>query len=60
VTGETYNQPILWAARDSSARKARVEPPWLPGVYIALEAYRPLDRPIPLNEIRASDLRFFL
>jgi hypothetical protein len=52
ATGEQFNQPIWWAARGSYARKAGVEPEWLPGLTVGLEGYRPLAEPLALNVIR--------
>lgn len=53
ATGERVHQPIWWAARGSYARKANVEPAWLPGLSISLAGYQPLPSPLPLSVIRA-------
>ena len=52
ASGERRNQPIWWAARGTYARKARVEPMWLPGVSVGLEGYEPLATPLSLESIR--------
>jgi hypothetical protein len=52
ATGERFNQPIWWAARGSYARKAGVDPEWLPGVSVSLEGYQRLPTPLPLDVIR--------
>lgn len=52
ATGEKSNQPIWWAARGTYARKAAVQPKWLPGISVALEGYQPLRVPLGLDVIR--------
>ena len=52
ATGERVNQPIWWAARGTYARKANVEPAWLPGLTVALEGFHRLSEPLPLSTIR--------
>lgn len=53
ATGEKSNHPIWWAARGTYARKAAVQPKWLPGVSVALEGYKALPAPLGLDLIRA-------
>ncbi len=46
VSGEQYYEPIWWAARGTTARKAAASPMWLPGVYAPLSGFQALDKPI--------------
>ena len=59
ATGERFNQPTWWAARGSYARRAGVKPQWLPGLFIALEDYRPLHTPLSLSVIRQRQAALF-
>jgi hypothetical protein len=44
--------PVFWASRGGYARRAGVQPRWLPGLRIALDHYRPLNVPVTLPDIR--------
>jgi len=52
ATGEKYREPTLWAARGTYARKAGVEPQWVPGLFVRLAEYRGLGTPLPLSVIQ--------
>lgn len=52
ATGERFNEPIWWASRGSYARRAGVEPQWLPGLRVALADYRALPTPLSLRQIK--------
>lgn len=52
ASGERASEPIWWAARGSYARKAHVEPRWLPGLAVELEDLRRLEAPLTLDAIR--------
>jgi Domain of unknown function (DUF3883) len=59
ATGERFNQPVWWAARGSYARKAGAKPAWLPGLFVPLEGYHPLPKPLPLAVIQERRAALF-
>lgn len=46
ATGDNYYAPIWWVARGSSAREREEKASWKPGLYVTLENYTPLSKPV--------------
>jgi len=53
ASGERWYEPIWWAARGSYARRANVEPQWLPGLYVGLQDFTALAPPLQMSEVRS-------
>lgn len=52
ATGEQYFDPILWAARGTSARESEEKPSWKPGLYVSITEFTPLQPPLNRAEIQ--------
>lgn len=52
AVGSTWEDDILWAARGTSAREARIAPHVRKGWYLGLERFEILHKPVTLNAIR--------
>jgi hypothetical protein len=55
ATGRAWFDDVIWAARGSASRNARIEPHRQPGQYISLEGYVPVDPFLSLAEIRTKE-----
>src|SRR5215218_1598549 len=53
ASGERWYEPIWWAARGAYARRANVEPQWLPGLYVGLQHFTALAPPLQMSEVRS-------
>lgn len=62
VSGDCWDDDIVWAARGVLARKANVLPHTRPGWYVGLEDYSELIAPLTIDQIRgrAADIRIEL
>ena len=57
VVGDPEPTATYWAARGTSARRARAAPSWLPGLRVPLAHYSPLVPEVPLDELRRRERR---
>ena len=62
VSGDSWDDDIVWAARGTFARQAGVQPHTRPGWYVGLESYSELTVPLTIEQIRdrAADIRLGL
>lgn len=54
ATGQLWEDAVVWAARGTSARTARIQPHPRSGWYVGLEHYLRLKEPINLGQIRSG------
>ena len=55
ATGQAWFDEVIWAARGSASRSARIEPHRQPGQYISLEGYVSIAPILSLADIRAKE-----
>lgn len=55
ATGQAWFDDVIWAARGSASRSARIEPHRQPGQYISLEGYAPVEPILSLADIRTKE-----
>lgn len=56
ATGKAWFDDVIWAARGSASRSARIEPHRQPGQYISLEGYIPIEPILSLADIRTKEV----
>ena len=56
ATGKAWFDDVIWAARGSASRSARIEPHRQPGQYISLEGYVPIEPILSLTDLRTKEV----
>jgi hypothetical protein len=55
ATGQAWFDDVIWAARGSASRNARIEPHRQPGQYMALEGYVAIEPILSLADVRSKE-----